>query len=200
MGGLTPEASEQVLQAAFIPFGDIVKIQIPTDSETNQPRGFCFVEYETPEDAKEALENMHLSELFGKLLKVQLARTGKYQDFKQKAVWEDEDFIKQKHPDQLPEIETKPVEKPKTTEKISSKNPRVYFDISINSSFVGRIVFELFQDVVPITAENFKLLCTHERGFGYKGCKFHRIIPGFMIQGGDITKGDGNVILIRHRW
>ncbi len=63
-------------------------------------------------------------------------------------------------------------------------NPKVYFDVTIGGEDAGRVVFELFADVVPKTAENFKQLCTGEQGYGYKGCGFHRIIPSFMIQGG----------------
>ncbi|XP_067857407.1 peptidyl-prolyl cis-trans isomerase-like [Heptranchias perlo] len=70
-------------------------------------------------------------------------------------------------------------------------NPRVFFDIGFNNQHVGRIVFELRKDVVPKTAENFRVLCTKEPGEGFKGSVFHRIIPGFMCQGGDFTKGNG---------
>lgn len=79
------------------------------------------------------------------------------------------------------------------------KNPRVFFEMTVDGKSVGRIVMELFDDTVPITAENFRCLCTGERGIGkesgkplhYKGTTFHRVIPSFMCQGGDFTEGNG---------
>ncbi|CAL5091095.1 unnamed protein product [Urochloa decumbens] len=80
-----------------------------------------------------------------------------------------------------------------------NKNPHVFMDISIGGGSAERITFELFANVVPKTAENFRALCTGERGLGastqkplyYKGTNFHRIVKGFVAQGGDFSTGDG---------
>eukprot|EP00939_MAST-03C_sp_MAST-3C-sp1_P001222 g1222.t1 len=101
-----------------------------------------------------------------------------------------------------PILEKSSTESPQSLKKAKTSDdrtlPRVFFEIDSQSGPLGRIDFELRSDVVPKTAENFRALCTGEKGIGQTGkkmsfekCPFHRVIPGFMIQGGDITKGNG---------
>jgi peptidyl-prolyl isomerase E (cyclophilin E) len=189
VGGLTQEISTEILHAAFIPFGDIVNVQLPK-TEKNEHRGFAFVEFEASEDAKSALENMHLSELMGRIIKVTLARPGKYNEIQARAVWDNIEFRS--------EVVSKEfAKKEPETKKKENTDLHVYMDIKINGASQGRMVFLLHKDICPSiltnieTVENFRQLCTMEQGYGYKQSIFHRIIPRFMCQGGDFTKHDG---------
>jgi len=93
---------------------------------------------------------------------------------------------------------TAPTSRVSLADATSPANPTVYFDIKMDDQPVGRVTFELFANIVPLTADNFRALCTGEKGVGgsgkpmhYKGSIFHRVIPGFMLQGGDFTTGNG---------
>merc|ERR1711977_660893 len=76
-------------------------------------------------------------------------------------------------------------------EFLNMANPRCFFDMTADGSPIGRITMELRADVAPKTAENFRALCTGEKGFGFKSSGFHRVIPNFMCQGGDFTNHNG---------
>lgn len=72
-----------------------------------------------------------------------------------------------------------------------SKLHKVFFELDIGGKELGRLIFKLFDETTPLTAQNFRALCTHEKGFGYKDSHFHRIINDFMAQGGDFTNHNG---------
>lgn len=205
VGGLSEEVDEKVIHAAFIPFGDIMDIQIPLDYSTQKHRGFAFVEFEFAEDAAAAIDNMNESEIFGRAIRVNIAKPMKLKEGSAKAVWSEDAWLKKHAGASAEETGDEPggeagdgstAETDEGTGEPAPKrrrgNPKVFLDIKIGDQKAGQIVIELRADVVPMTAENFRCLCTGEQGFGYKGCLFHRIIPQFMCQGGDFTNNNGS--------
>uniref|UniRef100_A0A8D3C1X8 Peptidyl-prolyl cis-trans isomerase E n=1 Tax=Scophthalmus maximus TaxID=52904 RepID=A0A8D3C1X8_SCOMX len=191
VGGLAEEVDEKVLHAAFIPFGDITDIQIPLDYETEKHRGFAFIEFELAENE---------SELFGRTVRVNTAKPMRIKEGSSRPVWSDDDWLKKFSGKTAEEADGEAAggettntatQEDEPPAKKGRVNPQVYMDIKIGNKPAGRLRFLLRADIVPMTAENFRCLCTHEKGFGFKGSCFHRIIPQFMCQGGDFTNHNG---------
>ncbi|NWR78548.1 PPIE isomerase, partial [Centropus unirufus] len=196
-GGLAEEVDEKVLHAAFIPFGDITDIQIPLDYETGAGAGMAGFDLLMGSALFFPLQNE--SELFGRTIRVNLAKPMRIKEGSSRPVWSDDDWLKKFSGKTLEEnTEETGAGDPKTEAqegeppaKKTRVNPRVYMDIKIANKPAGRLQILLRSDVVPMTAENFRCLCTHEKGFGFKGSSFHRIIPQFMCQAGDFTNHNG---------
>ncbi|NWJ11941.1 PPIE isomerase, partial [Crypturellus undulatus] len=142
------------------------------------------------------------SELFGRTIRVNLAKPMRVKEGSSRPVWSDDEWLKRFSGKTLeenteeagaaaPKAETQEGEPPA---KKARANPRVYMDIKIGNKPAGRLQILLRSDVVPMTVGedgNFRCLCTHEKGFGFKGSSFHRIIPQFMCQAGDFTNHNG---------
>ncbi|KAJ2541626.1 hypothetical protein EV175_006130 [Coemansia sp. RSA 1933] len=179
VSGLDAEVSEETLHAAFIPFGEIVQITLPPDaSSSNRHRGIGFVEFSEEEDAAAAIDNMDGAELFGRTITVRTAKGGTGSGAGGR-IFSQESWLEKNMPG--------------TTQgaRVAGGNPRVFLDLAVDGQPSGRIELELRSDVVPRTAENFRALCTGECGFGYANSKVHRVVPGFMVQAGDFTNGNG---------
>eukprot|EP00744_Colponema_vietnamica_P008697 GILI01012398.1.p2 GENE.GILI01012398.1~~GILI01012398.1.p2 ORF type:complete len:132 (-),score=44.52 GILI01012398.1:34-429(-) len=94
VGGLDEQVTTDTLHAAFIPFGPVKTVEMPVDKKTSKHRGFAFVEFEDVDDASHAVENMHESELFGKVIKVNVSSQAQLRKSASKAVWADDEYYK----------------------------------------------------------------------------------------------------------
>lgn len=95
VGGLADEVDEKVVLAAFQPFGDVIDVNLPLDFATQKHRGFAFVEFESALDAADAIDNMNEAEIYGRTIRVNIAKPSKLKENSARAVWADDSWLKQ---------------------------------------------------------------------------------------------------------
>lgn len=94
VGGLAEGVDVSILKSAFSPFGDINDVNIPLDYSTQKHKGFAFIEYRSPEDAADAIDNMDNAELLGKTIRVNIAKPTRYKDSHNKPIWDDDEYLR----------------------------------------------------------------------------------------------------------
>jgi peptidyl-prolyl isomerase E (cyclophilin E) len=209
IGGFDEHVTHEVLHSVFLPFGNIVNVVIPSSANSDQeenPHRFGFVEFELSEDARSAIDNMHLSELYGKVIKCQLAKPimmKQGEGILKGAIWTNEVWI-QHYLNQLEEEEKEEItsigeEKPtlisshEHQDSLSSvlsdssyltieTNSKVFLDFSTLSESLGRLIILLRFDIVPKTCSKFQSLCVGEKGFSYKDSLVSSILKDQYIQ------------------
>lgn len=95
VGGLADDVDTSLLKSAFLPFGNIIDVNMPIDYSTQKHKGFAFIEYQMPEDAADAIDNMDNAEILGKTIRVNLAKPVKYKDINNKPIWADDNYLRE---------------------------------------------------------------------------------------------------------
>lgn len=94
VGGLAEDVDINILKMAFLPFGDITEVQLPLDYSTNKHKGFAFIEFQLPEDAADAIDNMDNAEILGRTIRVNVAKPLRHQENTNRPVWADDEYLK----------------------------------------------------------------------------------------------------------
>lgn len=95
VGGLADDVNSGLLKSAFSPFGDIIDINLPMDYSTQKHKGFAFIEFQLPEDAADAIDNMDNGEILGRTIRVNLAKPNRYRESANKPVWADDEYLRE---------------------------------------------------------------------------------------------------------
>lgn len=172
-GGLSEEVDDKMIQAAFIPFGDILDVNIPIDYETSKHRGFAFLEYELPEDAAAAIDNMNESELCGRTIRVNIAKPMKNKEGASRALWNSDEWL-QEH------AATEGVDKENKEGSGESKKENDASDDVIFISFLSRLFHHISQKFERFLSQKIywckisKKLCSMTFLKVYLHCSFSR--------------------------
>lgn len=95
VGGLADDVDVSILRSAFLPFGNIIDVNLPMDYTTQKHKGFAFIEYQLPEDAADAIDNMDNAEILGRTIRVNPAKPVKYKDINNRPIWSDDAYLRE---------------------------------------------------------------------------------------------------------
>lgn len=94
VGGLAEDVDASMLATAFSAFGEIIDVNLPMDYSTQKHKGFAFIEFQLPEDAADAIDNMDNGEILGKTIRVNIAKPVKFKDSANRPIWSDDDYLR----------------------------------------------------------------------------------------------------------